>query len=318
MSHSFNFQLSGVIIVRTVERFDDLQNKMLEELGVKSSVVIDIVKGQITSSCSSLGITKGVYELDDFKLKFPKERYSVLMDNYFSTSELNALSKFSEYQIYLINYGVYLSKDEVSMSFPRFRQYPKFGLVYSYLKVKLRRIYQGVVYFGTLADIRSLVYSTRTVLFWNETSRSNFSRDYPFASTKNLGLYEKALDCLSSKATCEHVLLAPSALGHNYSILQNELTYWTDIAHLLHSLGIKSVVLSIHPMYKHNQKIFIEKGVFDRVICGVDSSELTNFDLVLTDRSTLFWMAPLSGVRSIKLKGYMIPNVYYGNINENH
>jgi len=45
-------------------------------------------------------------------------------------------------------------------------------------------------------------------------------------------------------------------------------------------------------------------------------TELKSFDLILTDTSTLYWMAPLYGVRSKRLRGYMIPSDYYGYIHE--
>lgn len=318
MLNSIYPKLNEVIVVTTVERFDDLRCLIFNELGVRTEIIIIIKNGRILYKGNSEEVLESDYPLKDFKLRFPKERFSVLMDNYFSDIELESLILFSEYQIFLINYGVYLCKDEISMSFPKFRQYPRVGLYYTYLRIKMKSLYQGVKYFGKLADVRTLVYSTTTIVFWNETSESNFMRDYPFASTINLRLYEKAIDCLSPKLVCEHVLLAPTALGHNHILTEEELTYWKDITCVLRASGVKTVVLSIHPMYRSSLKIFMETGIFDRVVCGITSTDLKGFDLLLTDTSTLFWTAPLFGVKSNRLHGYKIPSVYYGNIHENH
>lgn len=310
-------QLEEVIIVMTVDRFTDLRGRILNELGVRSEIIISISNGQIEVTRGTEIDNEANYEILDFKRRFPKERYAVLMDNYFSDSELQGLSIFSEYQIVLINYGVYLCKDEVSMTFPKFREFSKLGFLYTGVWVKIKYLYLALKYFGRLVDVRTLVYATRTILFWNETSESNFLRDYPSASTLNLRLYEKAIDCLSPKLACEHVLLAPTALGHNHSLIEDELIYWKDITCVLRASGAKTVVLSIHPMYSSNVKTFVETGIFDRVVCGITSMDLKGFDLLLTDTSTLFWTAPLFGVRSERLRGHMIPNVYYGNIHEN-
>ena len=318
MLSSSNLKLKDVIVVTTVKRFTDLRGRVTDELGVRNEVIISITNGQIVVTGSTDMVKESSYKLMDFKRRFPKERFAVLMDNYFSDSELNGLSFFSEYRIFLINYGVYLCRDEVSMTFPRVRQYPKLGLLYSSVRLKIKFLYQGLKYFGKLVDVRTLVYSNRIILFWNETSESNFLRDYPYASTLNLGLYERANNCLSPKFVCEHVLLAPTALGHNHSVLEAELIYWKDITRVLRGLGAKTVVLSIHPMYFSNLKTFVETEFFDRVVCGVTSMDLQGFDLLLTDTSTLFWTAPLFGVRSKRLRGFKIPNDYYGDIHEIH
>ena len=316
MSTADILRLKKVIVLNTVDRFKDLQKNILEELDVDVVVVVVLNGKKGVKIVSGEEFSQDQFDIVDFKDKFPKEHFSVLMDNYFSSSELMCLSIFSEYEVFLINYGVYLCRDEISMSFPRFRKFSSIGMGINHVKIRIKAYYQGLRYFSKFVDVRGLVYSSRTLIFWNGTSRDNFLRDYPFALARNLGLYERAVGTLPSKCVPEHVLLAPSAIGHSRLTLQEELMYWKDITLVLSALGVRSIVLSIHPMYEQNKTFILEKKVFDDVICGISMTELKSFDLILTDTSTLYWMAPLYGVRSKRLRGYMIPSDYYGYIHE--
>ena len=139
-------------------------------------------------------------------------------------------------------------------------------------------------------------------------------------ATDNLFLFEKAKDDLNNNYNLKdfsRIVFTPSVLGsQNIKKTKDEFMYWTNLAKVM-SLANPNLhfSISIHPSYSDKLHLFEELNkktkIFNEIFCGFNI-EKSNCQLLITDMSTLYWIAPLYGVRSKIVDNFFLDNKIIG------
>jgi hypothetical protein len=230
------------------------------------------------------------------------------IDNYFNKENVLLISYLNYLPLYVVNYGVYHCKDEYNYTFAKYFKVNLSLIILTRLKLLMRDFY--LFYFTRKKlNIRRYIYKTSTIVFWNDYSRLNFIRDYPYAKTTLIQIK----DINTGQQVSKKILVAPSNLGGRRGIAGfEELKLW--VSHLVKIRKIfydSSIHLSLHPGYNGAYLKELIELEWLTVFTGIPSEKVKEYSCVFTDTSTLFWVAESYGIQAYLLDGYKIPKEYF-------
>ena len=234
----------------------------------------------------------------------------IYVDNYFNRENIYFVSLLKDYSLFVVNYGVYFCKDEISYTFAR---HFRLNIVLQFIttaKLFIRDTYLS--FYGNMKfGLRKSIYLKATVIFWNEFSRRNFKRDYPYASTEFASITEKKVARKGEKSI---ILMTPSILGGRRGKAgKAELGLWKTHVKLIRDRFPESEIhLSLHPLYEGRYETdFIDQGIVSKIYVGIPPEIVKEYDFLFTDSSTLFWVAESFCVPAYFLEGYQIPTKFF-------
>lgn len=313
--------MKNILIVETADRFMPMFKKLANEYFTQSRVYVLHTSNnyfEIEEFNTKAIVKKGEFNLLSAQLSELKIDF-VCIDHYISLKNIQIIEKIGRFKRVIFNIGLYCSHDKVSYSYIRYGTINWFfvGLESIRLKIKHRLFLLSVFKFERIEDF---FYGDATVLFWNKFSENNFVRDYPTVKTDNIYLYEiakKKLKNNSENINFSKVIFAPSMLGaKNKKSTEAEFVFWTNLAKVMLIANPKlHFSLSIHPLYSDKLDLFgvLDKKskVFNEIFCGFNV-ESNKYDLLITDISTIYWIAPLYGLRSERVDNLFIHKKYFG------
>ncbi|WP_310594317.1 hypothetical protein [Flavobacterium sp.] len=313
--------MKKILIVETVDRLMPMFIKLTNEyFGSCNIYVLHISKNsfEIEEYNSKLIISKGKLSLlSDELFKIGIE--FVCLDNYISFNNLRVVKNIKNFKKIIISIGLYINPDKIAYAFIRFGSTNSFfvSLESIFFKIKYNIFLLKLLCLDSAEDF---FYRDATVLFWNRFSENNFKRDYPKVKTDNIFLFEKAKEKLNNNYISKdvfRVIFTPSILGsQNTKKTIAEFTYWANLAKVISFANPEfHFAISIHPTYSNKLHLFegLNKKlkVFDEIFCGFNV-ENNNYHLLITDMSTLFWIAPLYGLRSEIVENFFLDKKIIG------
>jgi hypothetical protein len=309
--------MKNIIVVKTADRFMPLFFKMVKEYFNNSRIYI-------------LHTTRTSFEIEEFdtkeiiikgSFKLIAEAFSKLnvdficLDNYKSFSNIRIINRVSSFKKIIFNIGLYLTHDKISYSYIRFGTINNFFIgVESLILMFKHRLF--LLYVLNFQSMDCYFYGDSIVLFWNKFSEINFKKDYSSVKTDNLFIYENSVKSININKSCSRILFTPSMLGaKSKKLTEEEFIYWSHLAKAMSFANDElHFSISIHPMYKNKLNLFEtlnkKHNVFNEIFCGFDI-ENNNYDLLITDISTLYWIAPLYGLRTEMVENIFIHKKYY-------
>jgi hypothetical protein len=310
--------MKNILIVETAVRFMPMFIKISNEYFVNAKIYI-------------LKTSKNYFEIIEFEtneilfngdLDLISESLTelnvdvVCVDNYICLKNIRVIKRIDKFKRVIFNIGLYCTSDKIAYAYSRYGSINSIYICLEYLRLKIKyRLF--LLYIFNFGSMNSFFYGKSTVLFWNKLSEKNFRRDFPTIKTDNVLMYENSLKKLNKDKSPLRIVFAPSMLGgKNKKNTEAEFIYWSNLAKAMtyNNAGL-FLSLSIHPMYKSkldNFELLNKKiNIFNEIFCGFDI-EKNNYDLLITDISTLYWIAPLYGLRSQRVDNMFIHKKYYG------
>jgi hypothetical protein len=314
--------MKKILIVETVDRLMPMFIKLTNEyFGSCNIFVLHISKNsfEIEEYNTKVVIKKGEFDLISDELTKLKIDF-VCFDNYISLKNIQIINRIRKFKKVIFNIGLYLKHDKISYSYVRYGTINWFFVSLESFRLIIKHIFYILSIFK-FDKIEAFFYGDATVVFWNKYSEINFKRDYPTVKTDNLFLFEKSNKFLKnnySTSEFSRIIFAPSILGSKNKICtEAEFIFWSNLAKVMSfSNPNLHFYLSIHPMYSGKLdwfEFFNKKTkVFDDIFFGFDL-ENNNYDLLITDISSLYWIAPLYGLKSERVQNSFIHKKYFGN-----
>lgn len=313
--------MKNILIVETAERFMPMFIKLANEYFGKSTIYILSTSNnhfEIEEYNSKVVLKKGELNLISDELTKLKIDF-VCIDHYISLKNIQIIDRISKFKRIIFNIGLYCAHDKISYSYIRYGTINWFFVNLESIRLKIKhKLFLLTVY--KFDKIEDFFYGDATVLFWNKFSEINFTRDYPAIKTDNLFLFEKSNLILKNNCNINQfsrIIFTPSMLGaKNKNSTETEFMFWTNLAKVM-SLANPNLhfSLSIHPMYSNKLHWFEEINnktkVFNEIFSGFNV-ENNNYHLLITDISTLYWIAPLYGLRSERVENLFIHKKYFG------
>lgn len=252
------------------------------------------------------------FTIDGFKNYIESKQFTRLyIDNYFNVENIFIAGISKRLELYIVNYGVYFCKDEISYTFAKYFKLNFLLLSLTTIRLKLRDLYLSYYYAEYTYNLRRRVYKDAKIIFWNSFSQLSFKRDYPFAKTLLV-----SLDLGDSRPLPHQnrILIAPSILGGRKGPdAAEELGLWLHHVTQIASENMDAEIhMSLHPLYKGKyRRTFLEHGVVSKVFVGIPQQRIKDYDILYTDTSTLYWVARSHAVKAEFLPGYNIPIQFF-------
>lgn len=254
----------------------------------------------------------GIYSVQSFKEFLIEVSPSALyMDNYLCKENIKFLRYCKNAPLFILNYGVYFCKDEISYTFARYFKITPFLKFLTSCKLLIRDIHLSYIYGKIHFGLRDTFYARGTVIFWNNFSKLNFEKAYPLVKTKLINI-----NAAPSRVKSEglKILVSPSILGGRKGKAgHEELHLWKGHLERIRSSFSESIIhLSLHPVYvgKYKEEL-INHGIVEKVYVGIPAELVSEYDIVFTDVSTLFWVAQSYSIKAFLLEGYKIPDEFF-------
>ena len=248
----------------------------------------------------------------EFELFSEKSNIAALyMDNYLCKENMIFSRICAKIPIFIVNYGVYFCKDEISYTFAKYFKITPILKTYTVCKLFARDLWLSI-YFGKIQiGLREAFYRQGIILFWNDFSKRNFEVDYPNAETQLVNI---TIGSGEARHATKRVLVSPSTLGGRRGKDGNEeLRLWkSHIERISDHFPEVDIHLSLHPLYKGRHKnIFINQGIVKKIHVGVPPELVKEYDIIFTDTSTLYWVAESYSIKAYFLEGYRIPKEFF-------
>jgi|688.fasta_scaffold341471_2 hypothetical protein len=311
--------MKKILIVETVDRLMPIFLKLTNEYFGSCSIYVLRVSNDLFEICefeSKLLIKKG--NLASVSNECGKIGIEFLcIDNYISFNNLRIVNNFKNINRVIFQIGLYISADVVGYAYIRFGFINVFSVCFETIFFKIKHNIWSLKLF-LFKSVEYFFYEGATVVFWNQLSEDKFKRYFPIVKTANILLFENAnkkFNVSITDASIHRIIFTPSLLGSkNENNTEVEFMFWENLASVLLMTNPNlHFSLSIHPLYVDKLSLFEELNmrlnVFNEIFCGFNV-ENNSYDLLITDLSTLYWIAPLYGLRSERVNNLFIHKKY--------